>query len=216
MQELKKVDVSLFIGKGKVEEIENLVDLHDIDLIIFDDELTPIQQRNLETRLKCTVIDRTGLILDIFAQRAKSREGKIQVEMAQLKYMLPRLVVKDEDADAGLEGVVELASPKLGATSPVEKGALGKGRGRTGLHFDVDLPVVVQHDADVEGEAFVGGEGLGQLGVEDGGLEDGGAGLQDGGQQRDHELLVALVGEQDLEDDVEFGVEGEVGFGWGR
>jgi GTP-binding protein HflX len=91
VQELKKIDASLFIGKGKVDEVRDLVNFKGIDLVIFDDELTPTQQGNLEKIFNTKTIDRTGLILDIFAQRAKSKEGKIQVELAQLNYTLPRL-----------------------------------------------------------------------------------------------------------------------------
>ena len=91
VQELKKVDASLFIGRGKVEEVKDYVSSHDIDVVIFDDELTPTQQRNLEESFNTKTIDRTGLILDVFAQRAKSKEGKLQVELAQLTYTLPRL-----------------------------------------------------------------------------------------------------------------------------
>ncbi len=91
VQELKKVDTALFIGKGKVEEVRDFISSHNIDVVIFDDELTPTQQRNLEESLNTKTIDRTGLILDVFAQRAKSKEGKIQVELAQLTYTLPRL-----------------------------------------------------------------------------------------------------------------------------
>ena len=79
------------VGSGRVEEIAEFCDLNDIDLIIFDRELTPIQIRNLERETSTRVLDRTMLILDIFAQRARSVEGKLQVELAQLKYMMPRL-----------------------------------------------------------------------------------------------------------------------------
>jgi len=75
-----------------VEDIKNLISQRDVDLVIFDNDLTPAQQRNLEEEFGVKVIDRTGLILDIFAQRAKSKEGKLQVELAQLNYLLPRLV----------------------------------------------------------------------------------------------------------------------------
>lgn len=83
-----------FIGAGKAEEIGRLVEDLQTDLIIFDHNLSPGQQRNLEAKLQCKVIDRTQLILDIFAQRAKSNEGKLQVELAQLNYLLPRLAGK--------------------------------------------------------------------------------------------------------------------------
>lgn len=79
------------IGPGKVEEIKNRAAALNADVIVFDHDLTPTQQRNLEKLLECKVIDRTQLILDIFASRARTREGRLQVELAQLTYMLPRL-----------------------------------------------------------------------------------------------------------------------------
>ena len=90
-QKKAKPDPAYFIGKGKVEEIAHYVRVNDVDICIFDDELSPAQQRNLEMAIGTRVIDRTGLILDIFAQRARSNEGKLQVELAQLQYTLPRL-----------------------------------------------------------------------------------------------------------------------------
>lgn len=91
IQKREKPDTALFVGTGRLEEIKSLCQNNDIDLIIFDDELTPSQQRNIERFTDIRVIDRTTLILDIFAARANSKEGKIQVELAQLKYTLPRL-----------------------------------------------------------------------------------------------------------------------------
>lgn len=85
-------DPRLFVGSGKAEEIRDLVQLHQADLVIFDHELTPSQERNLEKFFECRVLDRTGLILDIFAQRARSHEGKLQVELAQLEHLSTRLV----------------------------------------------------------------------------------------------------------------------------
>ena len=90
-QNLVSINPSTYIGKGKVEELTELVKEKEIQLVIFDDELSPAQSSNLEKKIACAVIDRTGLILDIFALHARSRESKIQVELAQLKYMLPRL-----------------------------------------------------------------------------------------------------------------------------
>lgn len=84
-------DSSYFIGKGKVDELRLMVQATEADMVIIDEEISPSQQRNLEKALGVKVLDRTGLILDIFAQRARSREGKIQVELAQLEYNLPRL-----------------------------------------------------------------------------------------------------------------------------
>ncbi|PTX58690.1 GTP-binding protein HflX [Melghirimyces profundicolus] len=87
-------DPAWLIGQGKVEELARRVEEEGMDLVIFDRELSPVQQTNLESRLACKVLDRTQLILDIFAMRASSREGRIQVELAQLEYMLPRLTGK--------------------------------------------------------------------------------------------------------------------------
>jgi GTP-binding protein HflX len=85
-------DPKLFIGRGKVDEIYDLLRLHDTQLVIFNHALSPSQERNLEKALQCRVLDRTGLILDIFAQRARTHEGKLQVELAQLQYQSTRLV----------------------------------------------------------------------------------------------------------------------------
>lgn len=85
-------DPRLFVGTGKAEEIREAVRQHAADLVIFDHTLTPGQERNLETFLQCRVVDRTRLILDIFAQRARSFEGKLQVELAQLRHLSTRLV----------------------------------------------------------------------------------------------------------------------------
>lgn len=85
-------DASTYIGKGKVEEVKSVVDATEIDLVILNHSVSPIQERNLERALKVRVLDRTGLILDIFAQRATSHEGKLQVELAQLQHISTRLV----------------------------------------------------------------------------------------------------------------------------
>ena len=93
-QKLQHIDPATCVGSGKLDEIKNYCETEDIDLIIFDLELSPVQIRNIEAATDVRVIDRTMLILDIFALRARSREGKIQVELAQLKYMMPRLTGK--------------------------------------------------------------------------------------------------------------------------
>lgn len=90
-QKRNRIDAAFYIGRGKVQEINLVRQELGANIIIFDDELSPAQQRNLEQTLGVKVIDRPGLILDIFAQRAQSHEGKLQVELAQLKYNLPRL-----------------------------------------------------------------------------------------------------------------------------
>ncbi|MBI3125834.1 MAG: GTPase HflX [Ignavibacteriales bacterium] len=91
MQERYRPDPAFYIGKGKAEEIAQLIELNDIQLVIFDDDLNPTQVRNLEKLFERKILDRSGLILDIFASHAKTREAKTQVELAQLQYMLPRL-----------------------------------------------------------------------------------------------------------------------------
>jgi len=84
-------DPATYVGRGKVEELQDLAEALDIDVVVFDDELSPAQQRNLEKMLGRDVVDRVALILDIFAQHATSQEGMVQVELAQLRYRLPRL-----------------------------------------------------------------------------------------------------------------------------
>lgn len=85
-------DSALYAGKGKVDQIADAVAAADAQLVVFNHELSPVQERNLQKRLNCRVIDRTSLILDIFAQRARSHEGKLQVELAQLDHLATRLV----------------------------------------------------------------------------------------------------------------------------
>ena len=94
IQRRAKPDPAFFIGKGKVQELALHAQQENIDLCIFDDELTPAQQRNIEQVMGVRILDRTALILDIFAQRARTNEGKLQVELAQLQYNLPRIMGK--------------------------------------------------------------------------------------------------------------------------
>jgi GTP-binding protein HflX len=91
LQKLESPNAATFIGKGKADEFSALCRRLDVDTVIFDDELSPAQSRNLEKIFNCKVLDRTALILDIFAQRARTREGKLQIELAQLRHLLPRL-----------------------------------------------------------------------------------------------------------------------------
>lgn len=91
LQKLAAPCASTFIGKGKADEFAEHCRRADVDTVIFDDELSPAQSRNLEKVFNCKVLDRTSLILDIFAQRARTREGKLQIELAQLQHLLPRL-----------------------------------------------------------------------------------------------------------------------------
>ena len=88
IQERTNIDSAFYIGKGKAEELAQLVELNEVNLVIFDDDLSPIQVRNLEKLIEKKIVDRSGLILDIFAFRAKSKEAKTQVELAQLQYMM--------------------------------------------------------------------------------------------------------------------------------
>ncbi|MBC7668733.1 MAG: GTPase HflX, partial [Gemmatimonadaceae bacterium] len=89
---LRLVTPATLFGKGKIEEFAAICEVEHIDVAVFDDQLTPVQQRNLERSLNVKVVDRTGLILEIFARRARTREGKLQVELARLDYERSRLV----------------------------------------------------------------------------------------------------------------------------
>jgi len=91
VQKLESLHAATFIGKGKAEEFAKFCKANQVDTVIFDDELSPAQSRNLEKIFECKILDRTALILDIFAQRARTREGKMQIELAQLQHLLPRL-----------------------------------------------------------------------------------------------------------------------------
>ncbi len=90
-QERPLPDVATYLGKGKVAELKTHVEMLELQLVVFDDDLSPVQVRNLEVELKVKVLDRSGIILDIFASRARTREAKTQIELAQLEYFLPRL-----------------------------------------------------------------------------------------------------------------------------
>lgn len=91
IQERQNIDAAYFIGSGKAQELAEFVEKEKINLVIFDDDLSAVQVRNLERVIKCKIVDRSGIILDIFASRARTSEAKTQVELAQLQYMLPRL-----------------------------------------------------------------------------------------------------------------------------
>ena len=112
-QKLERVNPACYIGTGKVDEVALLVEQNDANLVIFNDELSPSQIRNLEHGLQCKVIDRTILILDIFASRAKTREAQLQVEVAQLKYMMPRII--------GLNASLSRQAGGIGSKGPGEK-----------------------------------------------------------------------------------------------
>ena len=130
VQRLHHPDVATYIGKGKAQELSDLEKHLNVDLVIFDDELSPSQQRNLEKSLNARVIDRTALILDIFAQHARTREGRLQVELAQLEYRLPRL------AGQGTE-LSRLGGGSRSAGAGGVGGAIGvRGPGETKLEID--------------------------------------------------------------------------------
>ena len=109
-QRLRHPDPRSYVGKGKLEEIAELRDELKATVAIFDDELTPAQQRNLEQRLEIKIIDRTALILDIFSQRARTREGVVQVALAQHEYLLPRLTGQWEHLER-MEGAIGSRGP---------------------------------------------------------------------------------------------------------
>ncbi|WP_425446057.1 GTPase HflX [Dethiothermospora halolimnae] len=113
VQNRHKIDSAYYIGKGKAQEIHNYCEELDIDTVVFNDELSGAQIRNLEEIIGRNVIDRTNLILDIFARRATSKEGKLQVELAQLKYRLPRLI--------GLGTQLSRTGAGIGTRGPGEK-----------------------------------------------------------------------------------------------
>src|SRR5258708_2090857 len=97
LQQRQSPDTATFVGSGKLEELKGLTEGLEVDLIVFDYDLTPTQLRNLDAALDCRIIDRTQLILDIFARHARTREGQLQVELAQLNYLLPRLSGQGKD-----------------------------------------------------------------------------------------------------------------------
>ena len=92
IQKAKEINNAYYVGSGKVDEIKMAINTLNADIVIFNNELSPAQIRNLEKKLDCKIIDKTLLILDIFAKRANTKESILEVELAQLKYMLPRLV----------------------------------------------------------------------------------------------------------------------------
>jgi len=121
VQNLPSVHTALYIGKGKVDEVKETAALSEADLLIFDDALTPTQLRNLQTELELPVFDRTYLILEIFKERARTKEAKLQVELASLQYMLPRL--------AGMHTSLSRQGGASGSLS-------SKGAGETKLELD--------------------------------------------------------------------------------
>jgi GTPase len=112
-QKLPHPDTRFFVGPGKLQEIKTYIEWADINVVVFDDEMSPAQMRNLEQELKCKILDRTSLILDIFAQRAQTAQAKTQVELAQMQYLLPRL--------KGLWTHLERQKGGIGMRGPGEK-----------------------------------------------------------------------------------------------
>jgi len=120
IQNRESVHPGTYVGKGKIEEIGMMLALHDADGIVCDDELSPAQMKNLEDALQCKVMDRTMVILDIFAQHARTGEGKLQVELAQLKYRATRLI-GSYSAMSRIGGGAAGASGGIGTRGPGEK-----------------------------------------------------------------------------------------------
>jgi GTP-binding protein HflX len=112
LQRRDRPDPATYVGPGKADELRTLAEALDVDVVVFDDGLTPAQQRNLEQRFECDVVDRVALILDIFAQHATSQAGMVQVELAQLRYRLPRL--------RGRGGVLSQQGGGIGTRGPGE------------------------------------------------------------------------------------------------
>lgn len=130
IQRMHHPDVATYIGKGRAQELSDTEKQLGFDLVIFDDELSPSQQRNLEKLLDARVIDRTALILDIFAQHARTREGRLQVELAQLEYRLPRLAGRGVQLSRQAGGSRSAGAGGVG-------GAIGvRGPGETKLELD--------------------------------------------------------------------------------
>lgn len=130
IQRMRHPDVATYLGKGRVQELSDLEKTTGFDLVIVDDELSPSQQRNLEKFLHARVLDRTALILDIFAQHAYTREGRLQVELAQLEYRLPRLAGFGTDLSRQAGGSRSAGAGGAG-------GAIGvRGPGETKLEMD--------------------------------------------------------------------------------
>ncbi len=130
VQRMRHPDVATYLGKGRAQELSDTEKQLNVDLVIFDDELSPSQQRNLEKLLNARVLDRTALILDIFAQHARTREGRLQVELAQLEYRLPRLAGRGVDFSRQAGGSRSAGTGGAG-------GAIGvRGPGETKLEID--------------------------------------------------------------------------------
>jgi len=130
VQRLSRPNSALYIGRGRAHELAALRAELDLDLLIVDDELSPTQQRNLEELTDLRVIDRTALILDIFAQHARTREGQLQVELAQLEYRLPRLTGRGKDLS-------RVGGGSRGSGGGGVGGAIGvRGPGETKLEID--------------------------------------------------------------------------------
>src|SRR5438876_3133034 len=130
IQRLRHPDVATYIGRGRAQELRDTEKELGFDIVIFDDELSPSQQRNLEKMLDARVIDRTALILDIFAQHARTREGRLQVELAQLEYRMPRLAGRGVELSRQAGGSRSAGAGGVG-------GAIGvRGPGETKLEID--------------------------------------------------------------------------------
>jgi len=136
IQRMRHPDVATYVGKGRAQELCDTEKQLHVDLVIFDDELSPSQQRNLEKLLNARVLDRTALILDIFAQHARTREGRLQVELAQLEYRLPRLTGRGVEFSRQAGGSRSASAGGMAGAASTG-GAIGvRGPGETKLEID--------------------------------------------------------------------------------
>src|SRR5437762_1789125 len=164
-------DAATWIGSGKAEEIKRLAEKENVSLIVFDDELAPAQTRNLAKIIATKVLDRSALILDIFARRAKSREARTQVELAQLEYMLPRLTRQWShlERQAGGIGTRGVGETQLEIDRRIVRNKISQLKGELQKMEEAVSADLVLHviDSTHEEQAVVGREVLAELGIPD-------------------------------------------------
>ncbi len=159
VQEREQYDSAYLIGSGKLRELEEVSQELQADVVIFDENLSPAQQRNIERKIGCRVIDRTQLILDIFASRARTREGKLQVELAQLNYMLPRLAGRGVELSrlGGGIGTQRSRRDEAGKRSTQDPQAHSQDQGRSGTRSLPSWSAPGPSPFDSRSDGFTGG-----------------------------------------------------------